>query len=406
MDELLRRFDELDVATLRERENAKWGSVGPDAIPVSVADMDLPIAEPIRRAIRTRIACDDFGYPPHGGVPGVRSACADQLASRYGWSVRTEHVFMLPGVIPGMYAAVRTFTDPGDDVLLTTPLYPWFRRSVEESGRRAVTVDLSQDADGRYALDVAGLEERIGPRTRMIMLCHPHNPTGRVFTSEELTAVAALADRHDLWVVSDELHADLALAARHVPFATTSPEAAQRTITLYGPTKAFNIAGMKIGFAVSENLDAIERLRETSYGSRPEPNLLGQVAARAAFAAADAWLDAARTYLLANRDRVAGFVAERLPSVRFAPPEGTYLAWLDFRDTPLSEAPAAYLREHAGVVLSEGSDYGLAGAGFARLNFATSRQVLDEALERIARAMAACATPTDGARARPPAASG
>lgn len=391
MDELHRRFDRLDPAALRERQNSKWGSLAPGVLPLSVADMDLPIAAPIRAAIVARAESDDFGYPPHEGVPGVREACADRLASRYGWSVRAEDVFLLGGVIPGMYAAVRTFTEPGDEVLLTTPLYPWFQRSVEETGRRPVSVDLSVDDDGVYRLDVDALAERVGPRTRMIMLCQPHNPTGRVFTRDELQGVAELAERHDLWVVSDELHADLALAARHVPFASLGEDAAQRTIALYGPTKAFNVAGLKIGFAVSENVGAIARLHDACHGALPEPNLLAQVAATAAFRESDAWLDATRAYLLANRDRVAGFVAERMPSVRFAPPEGTYLAWLDFRATSLGPAPASYLREHAGVVLSEGSDYGAAGAGFARLNFATGRHVLDEALERIAQALAEAA---------------
>lgn len=389
MDVWQRRFDALDANTLRRRQSHKWASAGPDAIPLTVADMDLPVAEAILAAMRAWLDLGDFGYPPSGGVPGVATACASHLGRRYGWSVRDDQVMLLPGIIPAMYASVRAFTEPGDEVLLTTPLYPWFRQSVEESGRRAVSVNLRSDASGRAYLDATDLEERVTDRTRMIMLCQPHNPTGRVFTVDELRGVAELAERHDLWIVSDELHADLALSAPHTPVASLGPETAQRTITLYGPTKAFNIAGLKIGFAIAENEGLAERLRSECEGRLPEPNVLGQVAARAAFRDGDSWLTAARAYLATNRDLVTAAVSDRMPGVRFAPPEGTYLAWLDFRDTPLAAAPAAYLEEHAAVVLNEGTDYGSAGAGFARLNFATGRSVLESALDRIARAVEA-----------------
>ena len=382
-----RAFDVLEPAQLRLRDNAKWGEAEVDQLPLWVADMDLPIAPAIREALRERLAGDNFGYPPRDGVHGLREACAGRLRRRYGWAVEPGHVLPIGGVIPAMYASVRVFTEPGDGVLYPTPLYPWFERSVEQTGRTPLPVQLLQDDGGRYRMDVEGFADRIDRRTRMIMLCNPHNPVGRAFERAELEAVAALAVEHDLWIVSDELHADLSYGARHVPIASLGPEVAHRTITLYGPTKAFNIAGLAVGFAIATAEEARESLAAYCDGPVAPPNVLAQVAARAALTTCDAWLDATLDYLDGNRRLVADVVRERLPDVRHAPAEATYLAWLDFRGTPIAPTPADWLRQHANVILNEGSDFGAPGRGFARLNFATSRSIVAEALERITHAL-------------------
>lgn len=387
MSHLHRQFDALSPEMLRARHNAKWNAVDDDVLPLWVADMDLPIAEPIRVALMAHARGDNFGYPPEDGVPGVREACASRVSRRFGWNVAVDHVMPLAGIIPAMFKCVETFTAAGDEILLPTPLYPWFAKSVEQSGRVVIPVDLEQGGNERYQLDAGAMADRITPATRMVMICNPHNPTGRVFSRRELEAVAEMALAHDLWIVSDELHADLAYEPEHIPMASLGADVAARTITLYGPTKAFNIAGLKVGFAVAQDPAVMERLSDACRGRLPEPNVLAQAAAIAAFDASDGWLDETIGYLRANRSLVAEFVPRRLPAVRHVPPEATYLAWLDFRDTPIADAPAQYLREHARVALNEGSDYGSAGRGFARLNFATSRSIVSAALDRIASAL-------------------
>ncbi|MFO8150473.1 MAG: aminotransferase class I/II-fold pyridoxal phosphate-dependent enzyme, partial [Trueperaceae bacterium] len=219
-------------------------------------------------------------------------------------------------------------------------------------------------------------------------LCHPHNPTGRVFDRDELEALAERVLEHRLFVVSDELHADLNYGSAHVPFASLSPEVARRTVTLVGPTKAFNLAGLKIGFAIAEDPAVMQRFKEAMFGfAMPAPSV-SQAGALAAVRDADAWLDDTMAYLKANRDHVDRVVRDRLPGVRMHAPEATYLAWLDFRSTSLADDPAGALLERARLGLNDGASYGEAGRGFARLNFATSRAIVDEALTRIARTLA------------------
>lgn len=380
------RYDALSLDDLRRRPLNKWRYFDPDVLPLWVADMDFPIAEPIRAAIRAYAGSDVFGYPEWTGLPGVREAVVSRLEARFGWKVPVESVWILPGIVSGMYQAALGFASRGDGVLTTTPIYPPFRMAAEAQGRVLQTADLAETPEG-YRLDTEALDRAITPSTRLAMLCHPHNPTGRVFTRRELEAVAERVLEHRLFVVSDELHADLNYGTEHVPFASLSPEVARRTITLYGPTKAFNIAGLKVGFAIAEDPDVLERFKQTAWGLvLPGPSV-AQVAAKAAMTESDAWLDDTLAYLRANRDHVAEVVRRRLPGVRMHLPEATYLAWLDFRATPLAADPAGILLERVRLGLNEGASYGEAGRGFARLNFATSRAIVDDALERIERAL-------------------
>ena len=210
-----------------------------------------------------------------------------------------------------------------------------------------------------------------------------------MFTRAELEALADVVLEHRLWVISDELHADLVLDGRHVPFASLSPEVAQRTVTVYGPTKAFNIAGLKIGFLIAQNPALLTRIKEIAGYSQPGVNVLGQVATLAAFRECDAWLDAALGYVRANRDHLLSRLAAEAPAVRAYAPEGTYLMWLDFRATGLGDDPAAALLERGRVGLNAGGDYGTGGTGFARFNLATSRTILDAAIDRLVAAVIA-----------------
>lgn len=380
-------YDDLSLDELRARPLMKWRRFDPDVLPLWVADMDFPVAEPIRAAIRDYADGDLFGYPEWTGLPGVREAVCERLERRSGWRVDPESVWVLPGIVAGLFGAVRAFTSQGDGVLATTPIYPPFRMAAERQGRRFQEADLAEGENG-WHLDEDALDAAIDPSTRLLMLCHPHNPTGRSFDRGELDALAARVLEHRLFVVSDELHADLTFAGGHVPFASLSPDLSRRTVTLVGPTKAFNIAGLKVGFAVAEDPAVLERFKDAMFGfAMPAPSV-SQAAAKAAMLDSDAWFEDTLAYLRANRDHVAEAVRTRLPGVRMDVPEATYLAWLDFRATPLAGDPAGALLERVRLGLNDGAAYGEAGRGFARLNFATSRAIVDEALDRIARALA------------------
>jgi cystathionine beta-lyase len=379
-------FDSLTEKQLRTRECAKWTHYPEEILPLWVADMDYPIAEPICQALRAHISCHDFGYPPQDGIPGMREAVQGRLEERFGWQVEPDDIMQVSGIVPCLYLSALSLTAPGDEIIIQTPAYPPFAASVSDTGRTVIENPM-RETGGRWELDLENLEEMITPATRMIIFCNPQNPTGRVFTREELQAFADIVVRHNLWVVSDELHADLVLAGEHIPLATLGEDIAQRTITLYGPTKAFNIAGLRIGFLITQNAKLMERIRSHS-GMLVPGNVLAQKAALAAYRSGAEWLDDTLDYLRGNSAAIAKFVADEMPLVRFREPEGTYLAWLDFRDAVPAGELEEFLLEEARVALNPGTAYGSAGTGFVRLNFATSRGVVMEALTRLRDALA------------------
>lgn len=375
-------FDVAVEARSRAMPSAKWTRYDADALPLWVADMDFPVAEVIREALHRHVEEGCLGYPPSAGLPDLVPAVTDRLQERFAWSVSAETVRTLPGVIPALFVATEACAGPGDGVILQPPVYPPFFGVIERSGRALLANEMSDDGAG-YRMDLAGLRESITPATRALILCNPHNPTGRVFSRDELEALAEVVLAERLWVISDELHADLVLDGSHVPFASLSREVSQRTVTLYGPTKAFNLAGLKIAFMISENAELLERVKELSWYRMPGTNVLAQAATIAAYRQGDVWLEAALRYLRANRDHLLERLRREAPEVRSHPPEGTYLSWLDLRGAGLGEDPAAALLERGRLALNPGHDFGPGGEGFARLNLATSRATLDDALDRL-----------------------
>ena len=376
-------YDDVSLESLRARPGAKWQVFPGDVLPLWVAEMDFPIADSIKQAIGANLSANDLGYTVGVGVPGLRDAVAERLTVKHGLPLEPDQVALLPTTGVGLGLAARAFAGPGDEVLLLTPLYPPFKHAVENAGRVPVEVELVNGDDG-YSIDFGALEAAVSPASRLLMLCSPHNPVGKVFTREELERLADFALRHNLWVVSDELHADLLFDGKHVPIASISPEIGARTVTLYGPTKAFNIPGLKISFAASSNPGLLERLSAAGKGLVPAPNVLAQVATVGAYRGGSEWLAYTLDYLRGNRELVVSFVNENLTGVGLHVPAATYLAWLDLRSKGLGDKPAAPLAERAKVGLNEGADFGLGGAGFVRLNFATSRPILRLALERLA----------------------
>lgn len=360
----------------------KWRQYPSDVLPLWVADMDFPVAEPIKQALRAYVDTDNFGYPPREGLPGLRESLQARLLDRYGWRAELDEVEPMSGIIVGLHLACLICASAGEEIIIQPPVYPPFISTILETGRIPLYNQLVQTPSG-WEIDFDALERSVTPSTRLLMFCNPHNPTGRVFRRAELERLASFVLRHRLWVVSDELHSDLIYDGyEHIPFATISDEVAQRTVTLMGPTKTFNIAGLRIGFIISQNPALLARFKALA-GHLHAPNIFAQAATIAAYRDSSAWLQETLSYLDANRQFIASFLAQELPQVRLAPPEGTYLGWLDMRRLELGDDLYRFLLEDAKVGLNDGPRYGPGGEGFTRINFATSRAIVQEALIRI-----------------------
>ena len=380
------------ITERRGTESNKWRKYDPDVLPLWVADMDFASPPPVVRALRERVEHGVFGYgPPLEQVTELHELVAARLERLYRWRVAPEAVVLLPGVIPGFNVACRMLAAPGDGVLLQVPLYPPILRVPGNCGLAADTAALARGPDGRYVPDWEAFEAAVGPRTRVFLLCNPHNPVGRAFRREELERMAAICLGRGLAIVADEIHGDLVFSGhRHTPIASLAPEVAERTITLLAPSKTWNLAGLKCGLAVIPDAALRARFHAARADLVQTVNILGHTAAVAAYRHGEAWLAELLGYLEANRDFVVDFVARSLPGVRVAAPDATYLAWLDCRDAgPAAADPYTFFLGKARVALNDGRTFGRGGQGFVRLNFACPRATLAEALGRMRRALAA-----------------
>jgi len=358
-----------------------------DAIPMWVADMDFEAPPAVVEALAGRAAHGVFGYPLV--PPSFWQAAIGWLGRRHGWEVRKNEMAMTPGIVPALNYSVRAFTKPGDGVIIQTPVYFPFYHAIENNGRRVVRNPLRFDGR-RYTMDLDDLERKIEAGIRLLILCSPHNPVGRVWTREELEALGRLVVAHDLIVLSDEIHHDLVFkGSRHVPFASLSPTLAERTVTFIAPSKTFNIPGLSTAAVIASNPKLLEAFKdETERAGFELGQVFGIVGFEAAYAHGEDWLDELLPYLESNVDLMEKFLEERVPGIRLVRPDGTYLALLDCRDLGLE--PAAlndFFLKKARVYFSDGAMFGEEAAGFVRINFACPRSVLVEALERIERAV-------------------
>ncbi len=377
----------LSAETMRRRRGIKWHRYPEDVLPAWVADMDFPVAPAVQQAIRQVVDQMDYGYPHRDPEHALEATFARRMADRFGWAVEAERVQPLADLVQGIAACIVAFSQPGDGVVVQTPIYPPFLAAIELTGRRRVVNPLVDDGR-RFVVDAEGLARTVDAGTRLLLLCNPHNPTGRVLEREELEAVGRVAADRDLVVVSDEIHCDLVYPGRrHVPFASLDPELAARTVTLNSATKGFNIAGLRCGVAYFGSKDLQERFRR----ALPPPllghvNSIGHDATVAAWEHGQPWLDEVMEQLRWNRDRVASWAAAQ-GGVRHHPPEATYLAWLDLRALALPATAHSFCLEEARVGLNPGEDFGPGGEGCVRLNFATSPDILDRILERLSAAL-------------------
>jgi cystathionine beta-lyase len=364
----------LDVERLRTKRGAKWGSPGA-RFSAWVADMDFPVAPAITDALREIIDRDEFGYPDWGGPYALSPAAtmfAPRMAQRYGWEVRPDRVHDMVDVLQGVRATVHHLSAPGDGVVLHMPAYHPFLGTIEAMDRRLVPVTCSGEG-----FDYDDLEARLAQEpARIWILCHPHNPLGHVFGAPELERIAAIAERFDLTVISDEIHADLTMPGEsHVPFESLGADVSARTVTVTSSSKAFNLAGLRwaVLHAGSPAMqDALEALPGHYLGA---PNVMAVAATVAAWTDGGPWLDAVVEVVDENRRALADLLAQHLPAVAYQPPRATYLAWLDCRALELGDDPAETFRRR-GVELSPGPQFGPQGAGHARINLATSPHLL------------------------------
>jgi cystathionine beta-lyase len=376
-------FD-LSPETLRHPESVKWARHGPDVIPMWVADMDFDIAPSIRAAIVERVS-RPIGYHDVDNDEGLIAPLRKKFEAQgivalpdKGW------IHFFTGVVPALYTAVVGLTDPGDEVITMIPIYPPFLSAITDHGRVAKHAALREESPGKWVIDFEALERCVTPRTKMLTLCHPHNPTGRLWTREELSKLADFAERNGLYVVSDELHADLTLDGQFVPFVSIASEAVRaKTLTLTGPCKTYNTAGLGIGAMIAHDPELIKRSLKAVRGIAGRPGTTNVAMWRAALRDDGKWLSAVLDALRDRRAMLVDFARRRLPGVRVTVPEATYLAWLDYRAHPKAADVQKLLLEEAKVAVIPGHVFGPGYEGFVRLNFATSRSILSEALERM-----------------------
>ena len=376
-------FDFDEIIDRRGTACEKWEKYrGRDVIPMWVADMDFRSPPAILQALRQRLEHGVFGYP--GPPAELPDTVVSMLARDYGWQIDPSWLVWLPGLVCGLNVTCRAVGEDGDDVLTLVPVYPPFLSAPGFARRGLVRVPL-EERGNRWRIDFERLEAAVTSRTRLFMLCNPHNPVGRVFSREELARLAEICLRRRVVVCADEIHSGLVLDPErsHVPIAGLAPEIARQTITLMAPSKTFNVPGLGCSFAVIPDEGLRRRFKAAKAGIVPMLNPFGYAAAVAAYRECADWHRALLEYLRANRELVRAQI-ERMPGLSMAPVEGTYLAWIDVRRAGLAE-PVRFFEE-AGVGLQDGRDFD--GEGFVRLNFGCPRALLEEALSRMARAFA------------------
>jgi cystathionine beta-lyase len=382
---------ELSHSALQARRNAKWNQYGADVIPAWVADMDFAVAAPIQAAIERIVRERDYGYPLRNGGKAdrwVADAFATRMKSRFGWECSSDLVVPMADLVQGTCAPILAFSDPGDGVVLQVPNYPPFRDTINSTERKLLTLAM-RDNGTRHVFDMAELKKLVDKRTRIFVLCNPQNPTGRVFTREELLALGEFAIAHDLIVISDEIHSDLVYPShQHIPFASLGPDIAARTVTLNSATKSFNIPGLRcalIAFGTEALRDRFHKripLRLTGQG-----NVMGIDATVAAWTECEPWLDTVMAHLLKARNRLVDVLAAEAPAIHLHAPEATYLAWLDCRRLNLSTSAFEFFLKNARIGFSAGEAFDPDCTQFVRFNFATSMPILDQMLDRIVTAI-------------------
>jgi len=394
-------YDFDEIIDRRPTDCAKWNLYDADVMALWVADMDFRSPQTVVDALRCRVDHGIFGYGME--PPELRPLLQERLQRLYGWHVDAEALVFVPGVVVGFNLATHAVIEGGDGLLAQTPVYYPILGVPDNTGCTLNSMELTPPGagatgNGQYQIDLDAFEAAIGAHTRIFVLCNPHNPVGRVFTREELEAMAEICLRHDVVICSDEIHCDLVFSGhQHLPIASLDPEIEARTITLMAPSKTYNIAGLHASVAIIPNPELRERFLAARQGIVPRLDIMGFAAMLAAYQVPerteagtddDPWLEQVLRYLEANRDVVFDAVNE-IPGLSMTRPEGTYLAWIDCKAAGLVQEPHKFFLEKARVGLNAGAQFGPGGEGYVRLNFGCPRATLVAALERMRAALEA-----------------
>ena len=369
------------LGKLRQRKSTKWREYDADVLPLPVAEMDYPIAEPIIEAVTEMMRRSDTGYL--GKFPELGEAFAGFALRRWNWRVNPESIRITTDVGVATIEILRTLSSTGDHVVVMPPVYPAFYNWTEEIHLTMVEAPLLKDGVS-YSIDFAALEREFAAGAKFFIISNPHNPLGLIFAPTDLKSIASLAEKYNVTILSDEIHAPLTYSGNtFTPFASVSEEAKERFITLTSASKSWNLAGLKCSVFFTENKELHEKLEPLVKGIRSRASLIGAAGHVAAFSQADDWLDSAIATMEASNRLLHALVEKKWPNVKLSNPKNSYLSWIDFSQTKLGEDPAIELLEKARVALSSGIPFGAGGKHHARLNFATSDEILEAAIDRI-----------------------
>ena len=366
----------------------KWEyNIPEDVVPMWVADMDFAAAPEIREAMQKRLDHPVYGYTHHSKE--LKDAIVSWVGRRYHWDIQSEWLGFSPGVVPALVMSLLSLTTPGDRIVIMTPVYHPFYSSIEENGRVIINHQLDCDENGRYSINFERLEAQIDNRCKAIMMCNPHNPAGRVWTKEELLEVAKIAERHELYIISDEIHADFVYGGKHhTPMASVSEYAMEHTITAFAPSKTFNVAGLCQSYVVIPNKKLYNAYDATYNAFDLGDNIFGMTGLTAAYTKGEDWLTEMLQYLEANRDFTVEYIRENIPEISVWSPEGTYLLWLDCSKLNLeNDELNQFFLEKAKVKMNPGYRFGAQCSTYMRLNIGCPRAQLQEALARIEKAI-------------------
>lgn len=377
----------LHLSELQTHRSEKWRSFPKDVLPLPVAEMDFPVAEPIRQTLREMIDQSDLGYL--GAIPEMGMAFAGFAQRRWGWSVDPLQIRIAADVGVGVVEVLRVITKPGDKVLINSPIYPNFYTWCIETHLEQVDVPLTEsdsEVNGsNWILDWDGIEKAYQSGIKAHLISNPHNPLGRVYTREELSRLADLAKAHGVYILSDEIHAPLTYSEQtFTPFLNISEHAREVGITITAASKGWNIAGLKCAIIVTAHQKMYETLNAIAPATHYRASLLGAFATVTAFEKGEPWLNDVMAHLDHNRKLIAELIAAKTPGVGYRIPHCSYLAWLDLSSFNLGEDPSAVLIERAKVAFVPGLRFGPQSSQFVRLNFATSPEILEEAFNRLA----------------------
>jgi cystathionine beta-lyase len=383
-------FHLVPLAQLQTHKSEKWRAFPKDVLPLPVAEMDFPVAEPIRRALVEMVNASDLGYL--GAIPEMGEAFQGFATRRFGWTPDPSQVRIAADVGVGIVETLRVITHYGDKIMINSPVYPNFFTWANETHLEIVDVPLNRsDAEvngSPWLLDWDGIEAAYASGIKVHLICNPHNPLGRVYTKAELERLVGLAKQHNVIIISDEIHSPLTFNEQQfTPFLSLGNDARSIGITVTAASKGWNIAGLKCAIIVTENAQMHERLNAIAPATHYRASLLGAFATVTAFKEGEPWLDKLMVQLDSNRKQVVDLVAERLPKAKTHLPHCSYLSWIDFSEYGIGADPAAHLIENAKVAFVPGVRFGEKFASYVRLNFATSPEIIEEAIDRVARAL-------------------